>query len=379
MRVLVTGGAGFIGSHTVDALLSRGYQVRVLDSLARPVHPHGEKPSYLPSEAEFLRGDVRDPDALLGALRGVDAVFHLAAYQDYLPDFSTFFHVNSVGTSLLYELIVRERLPVRKVVVASSQSVYGEGRYRCPLHGVVYPPPRPLAQLEVGRWEPVCPERAGTSGAPCPATLHPEPTDEARVHPHNPYAISKHSQELIALTLGRRYGIPSVALRYSITQGPRQSFTNAYSGILRIFTLRLLNDRPPVAYEDGHQLRDYVSVKDVVAANLLVLEQSEADFQVFNVGGERAVSVREYAALLADKLGKMLPVETPGEFRLGDTRHIVSDTSRLRALGWQPRVSLEAIAEEYIAWAIRQPGVRDCSMEAERVMKSAGVLRRASL
>lgn len=374
-KVLVTGGAGFIGSHTVDHLLARGYQVRVLDSLAPPVHPTPIKPAYLSPEAEFIQGDVRDRDTLARALKGVDAVFHFAAYQDYLPDFGTFFDVNAVGTARLYEVIVRDLLPVRKVVVASSQSVYGEGKYRCPIHGVVYPRPRTLTRLTAGEWEPVCP-----AGAPerCRETLQLEATDEAVIQPHNPYAISKQTQEMIALTLGQRHGIPSVAMRYSITQGPRQSFTNAYSGILRIFTLRLLNGRPAVAYEDGGQLRDYVSVDDVAAANLLVLERPEADYQVFNVGGERAVSVLQYADLLARRLAPGSEPLVPGEFRLGDTRHILSDTSRLRALGWEPRTEMETIIERYVAWARQQPGARDCSPDAEQVMKSAGVLRAAS-
>jgi dTDP-L-rhamnose 4-epimerase len=376
-RVLVTGGAGFIGSHTVDRLLARGYTVRVLDSLAPPVHPRREKPAYLSPDAELIVGDVRDRDTVARALKGVDAVFHLAAYQDYLPDFSTFFDVNSVGTALLYEVIVRDALPVRKVVVASSQSVYGEGKYRCPVHGVVYPAPRALTRLAAGEWEPVCPVVEGETSR-CREALCLEATDEAVVQPHNPYAISKQSQEMIALTLGRRHGIPSVAMRYSITQGPRQSFTNAYSGILRIFTLRLLNGRQPIAYEDGGQLRDYVSVFDVVDANLLVLERSEADFLVFNVGGERAMSVLQYADLLARRLCPGMAPAVPGEFRMGDTRHILSDTARLRALGWEPRVELETIIDQYIEWARRQPGARDCSAEAEQVMKSAGVLRAAS-
>jgi dTDP-L-rhamnose 4-epimerase len=226
--------------------------------------------------------------------------------------------------------------------------------------------------------------RGSTVARSTGSSLRLEATDEAVIQPHNPYAISKQTQEMIALTLGRRHGIPSVAMRYSITQGPRQSFTNAYSGILRIFTLRLLNGRAPVAYEDGGQLRDYVSVFDVVEANLLVLESPEADYQVFNVGGERAVSVLQYADLLARKLGREtggpLPIapQVPGEFRLGDTRHILSDTTRLRSLGWEPRVEMETIVEEYVEWARQQPGARDCSLEAEQVMKSAGVLRAAS-
>jgi dTDP-L-rhamnose 4-epimerase len=367
-RILVTGGAGFIGSHTVDLLLSRGYAVRVLDNLAPPVHPDGRRPSYLPEDVEFLYGDVRSREDVKRALQGVDAVFHLAAYQDYLTDFSKFFDVNTVGTALLYELIVEYRLPVQKVVVASSQAVYGEGAYFCPHDGVVYPPPRDVQSLLRRAWDPVCPRCGETEIV---AAL----SDESVVNPHNQYAISKYTQEMIALTLGMRYDIPSVGMRYSITQGPRQSFTNAYSGILRIFALRLLNDQSPVAYEDGGQLRDYVYVGDVAAANLLVLERSEANGRVFNVGGGRPVTVLEYGEAVRRHLGARPEIRLPGEYRFGDTRHILSDISRIRSLGWEPRVGPDQIITEYVEWAREQPGVRDYYGEAETVMKRLGTVR----
>ncbi|MCS6843191.1 MAG: NAD-dependent epimerase/dehydratase family protein [Caldilineales bacterium] len=369
--VLVTGGAGFIGSHTVDLLLARGYRVRILDALLPPVHRGGQPPDYLPADAELLVGDVRDRAALRRALEGVELVVHLAAYQDYLTDFSRFFDVNATGTALLYELIVNERLPVRKVVVASSQAVYGEGKYRCPRDGVQYPPLRPESQLRAGQWEVRCPA--------CGRPMQLCPTDEAVVNPHNQYAMSKHAQEMIALNLGQRYGIPTVALRYSITQGPRQSFRNAYSGICRIFVTRLLAGRAPVAYEDGRQLRDYVSVEDVARANLLALEDPRADYQAFNVGGGQAVSVLEYAALAAEVLGVDIPVQVPGEYRFGDTRHIVSDIGKLQALGWQPQTSLRQIIADYAEWASRQPDLQDYSERAEQVMKAVGAVRRAAV
>jgi len=369
MKVLVTGGAGFIGSHTVDLLLEKGYEVRILDNLTPPVHRDGQIPDYVPlNDVEFIHGDVRDKQAWEKALEGVDAVFHLAAYQDYLPDFSKFFHVNSVGTALLYEIVVEKRLPVRKIVVASSQATYGEGKYECPEHGIQYPGPRPLEQLERGEWELRCPI--------CGQEMKPLPADEAVVNPHNQYAMSKYTQEMIALNLGRRYGIPTVCLRYSITQGARQSFRNAYSGILRIFTMRLLNHKPPIVYEDGQQLRDYVYVGDVAKANLLVLEDDRANYQVFNVGGAKATTVLEYAHLLAEKLDRNIEPVIPGQFRFGDTRHIVSDISKLRALGWEPVTPLEQIAEEYIEWAREQPDLGDYYEEAEARMEELGTIRR---
>ena len=378
MRVLVTGGAGFIGSHTVDALLQKGYDVRVMDALLPPVHVPGQLPEYVPSRhVEAVSGDVRDRAAWARALEGTDAVFHLVAYQDYLPDFSTFFHVNSVGTALLYEVIVEERLPVQKVIVASSQAVYGEGKYACRArptastpapHGVQYPAPREEGQLRKGEWEVRCPQ--------CGAAMEPQSTDEAVVSPHNSYAISKYTQEMIALSLGRRYGISTVCLRYSIVQGPRQAFRNAYSGLLRIFTQQLLAGKPAVCYEDGRQLRDYISVYDVARANLLALEDERAAFQVFNVGSDHRVSVIDYARMIARRAGVRLEPRLPGVYRLGDTRHIFSDSAKLRALGWRPIVPLEPIVDEYIAWAQSQPGFRDYSAEAEARMASLGTIRR---
>lgn len=370
LKILVTGGAGFIGSHTVDLLLKKGYEVRILDSLTPPVHKDGEIPSYVPAEVEFIRGDVRNRDDMDRALQGVDAVFHLAAYQDYLTDFSKFFHVNTVGTALLFELIVEKSHPIQKVVFASSQATYGEAKYLCPKHGAQYPELRPVEQLLRREWDPTCPT--------CGGAITAVRTDEAVIKPHNQYAMSKYTQELIALNLGKRYGIPAVGMRYSIAQGPRQSFSNAYSGICRIFTLRLMNDRQPVAYEDGRQLRDYVYVGDVARANLLALEDERANYQVFNVGGREVATVLDYAALVADVLGKKIEPLVPGEFRFGDTRHVMSDISKLRSLGWEPTTSLREIVTEYASWAESQPNVRDYYAEAEVVMKERGTVRVAS-
>ncbi len=367
MHILVTGGAGFIGSHTVDLLLQKGHAVRILDSLAAPVHIQGQRPAYVPPEVEFMQADVRDRAAWERALAGVDAVFHLAAYQDYLTDFSKFFHVNTVGTALLYEIAVEKRLPIKKVVIASSQSVYGEGKYQCEQDGIQYPPLRSSEQLMQRDWEVHCPV--------CNRPMRPLITGEERVNPHNQYAMSKYTQEMIGLNFGRRYGFPTVCLRYSITQGPRQSFRNAYSGVLRIFTTRLLNEHAPVCYEDGGQLRDYVSVFDVARANVLVMEDERADYQVLNVGGGRAITVQQYAQLIAERLGKNIAPSFPSDFRFGDTRHIVSDIAKLRSLGWEPRVSLDEIVDGYITWAREQSDVRDYYVEAEREMKQRGTIR----
>lgn len=368
MNILVTGGAGFIGSHTVDALLAKGYKVRILDNLSKPVHLKG-RPKYLPREAEFIEGDVRDKAALAHALKGVDAVFHFAAYQDYLPDFSTFFHVNAVGTALIYELIVEHHLPVRKVVVASSQSVAGEGLYRDRDGAPFTPDMRPLVQLERGDWEIRDAKGHAAQAVPTPETV---------ARPQNPYGLSKMSQEQLSLHLGRRYGIPTTCLRYSIVQGPRQSFYNAYSGACRIFCLSLHFDKAPVIYEDGRQVRDFVNIHDVVDSNLLALADPRTDYRVFNVGGGHAYTVAEFARIACQAFGKPIGPVTPGLFRYGDTRHCLSDISALKALGWTPRRKAEESVAEYIRYLQEQTDIEDILDYAEKRMKSLNVVRAVS-
>jgi dTDP-L-rhamnose 4-epimerase len=399
-NVLVTGGAGFIGSHTVDLLLERGYRVRILDSLEPRVHPHG-KPPWVPRHADFVQGDAAQAADLAAALRDCHYVFHLAAYQDYLPDFSRFVHTNTESAALLFELIVSDprRYPVRKIVFASSQAVCGEGCYVCPrCAGGLTPPtlreqlaaggqgcaapaawrarvelpaPRPLQQLRRGDWELHC--------AACGAGLHPVLIPESTISPGTAYGISKYAIELLADRLGRRYGVPTVCLRYTYVQGPRNSFYNAYSGIARRFALRLLGGLPPLVYEDGRQWRDYVHVRDVARANLLVLEDPRADYQVFNVGGGRAVTVLEFARLMIDAFQCDCEPAVPGEFRLGDTRHTVSDISRLRGLGWEPLIPVEQNVAEYVAWIRRCGPTGDYLSDAERIMRQQDVVQEVSL
>ncbi|WP_331751319.1 NAD-dependent epimerase/dehydratase family protein (plasmid) [Streptomyces sp. NBC_00715] len=374
MRVLVTGGAGFIGSHTVDALLAEGHDVRVLDALVPPVHPQHRFPQHLLDRGvDCIIGDVRDRKAWERALADVDAVFHLAAYQDYLPDFSTFFNTNVVSTALLYEVLVESGLLPHRVVVASSQAVYGEGTYRCsncPEGRQVHPRLRKEEDLARRLWDLRC--------TVCGQSMTPEWTDENIVAPHNAYALSKYGEENVALTLGERYNIPSVALRYSIVQGSRQSFHNAYSGILRIFTQRILGGLQPVCYEDGHQLRDYVSVHDVVRANLLALHHDGAVGQAINIGGGRQVSVADFAQLVVKCAGASLEPSAPGLYRVGDTRHVLSSIDRAASLGWRPEVPLSDIVEEYLSWAVAQPDFGDVTTAADEHMRALGTLRHAT-
>ena len=367
-NILVTGGAGFIGSHTIDLLLERGYKVRILDNLASPVHIGGNLPDYISTDVDFVRGDVRDKDAWKSALDNIDSVFHLAAYQDYLPDFSTFFHVNTVGTALLYETIVEQGLSISKVVMASSQAIYGEGKYECEVHGIQYPPSRSAQQLEEKRWDPVCPVCAGKLGL--------LDTSEMHVSPHNSYAMSKYTQEMMGMVLGRRYNIPTVGMRYSIVQGARQSFRNAYSGVLRIFAMQALAGGPLTAYEDGDQIRDYVNVIDVARANVMVLEDVRADFRSFNVGGGRKVTVNQFGSIMAEAAGvPEINVVCEGEYRFGDTRHIISDISQMVGIGWVPEGTVEMSVQEYLEWAQKQSDFGDYATAARSDMRALGTVR----
>jgi dTDP-L-rhamnose 4-epimerase len=365
MRVLVTGGAGFIGSHIVDRHVRKGHDVRILDLLEPKVHPHG-LPKYLPKEVEFIKGNILDRSVLRRALDGVDVVCHQAAYQDYMPDFSKFLDVNAVGTALLYEIIVQHRLPVQKIVVASSQAVYGEGQYECRDHGFFLPPPRSQAQLQRGQWEVQCPKchKASTALA----------LDEEHTNPYNQYAVSKLAEEKIALGLGWLHGIPSVALRYSITQGRRQSLFNQYSGVCRIFFSRAMSGLPLIVYEDGRQTRDFVHIQDVVDAYELVLNSDKANYCAFNVGSGKAMSVLEYAEAVAKRLGREVPIRVSGEYRRGDNRHSVSGISQLRNLGWSPKRNLSDIFDDFLDWVETSGGIPLQSEDAYLQMKEAGVV-----
>jgi dTDP-L-rhamnose 4-epimerase len=367
MRILVTGGAGFIGSHTTDRLVAEGHDVIVLDALTAPVHRDG-KPNYLTPGAELFIGDVRNRELLANLLRRVDAVYHLAAYQDYLPDFARFTDVNVTSTALIYEIAVAERLDLSRVVVASSQAAMGEGLYRCAEHKEQTPDSRPEAELEQSRWDLTCPV--------CGGPLQMQLTPERISNPQNAYGMSKFAEEMVAIQLGRRYEIPTVAMRYSIVQGPRQSVFNAYSGACRIFNLHYLLGSAPALYEDGQAIRDYVNIHDVVDANVLVLTDERAAGHVFNVGGGTGYTTSQFAEIVRRHYGSELAPRITGEYRFGDTRHIQSDIDALKQLGWSPQRIPEDSVAEYAAWLEGMPGLHQILAEADAKMRTLGVVRK---
>jgi dTDP-L-rhamnose 4-epimerase len=342
VRALVTGGAGLIGSHLVDQLLEAGHEVRIIDSLDAQTHPEG-RPGWIPAEAEFVHGDVRDYDLVARCLRGVDDVYHQAAFGGFTTEISTYYDANATGTARIFEAIARERIEIRKLVAASSQAIYGEGLYRCAQHGDVQPGMRTLQQFRARRWEPACPD--------CGNDLVPVLTHEdARWNGETPYAVSKLAEERTVIGMGKRLGIPTVALRYAVTFGPRQSVFNPYTGIVSIFSTLLLNGVQPTVYEDGRQTRDYIFVTDIAAANLLVMEDERADGQVFNVGRGEPVDVIELVTALAEAYGLEPAYQLTNDFRPGDVRHLVHDASRIRALGWEARYGLGDGLADVVAW-----------------------------
>ncbi len=325
-RALVTGGAGLIGSHIVDLLIAEGWTVRILDNLEPNTHKHG-KPEWVNPRAEFRQGFVQDYATMESALQDIDVVWHEAAYGGYMPEMAKYVLVNSFGTAQMLEIIRDKNLPVKKVVVASSQAVYSEGAAHCPEHGHVVPLLRPAEQMRAGDFGVHCP----TCGKPTTSIPTPESTPGGG---ETVYALTKVDQEKLTLLWGKQTGIPAVALRYSCTYGPRQSLYNPYTGVIAIFCTRLLNHMQPVMYEDGGQTRDLCFVEDIARANLLVGTTDKLDGLPVNVGSGRATSVADLARLIAGALKIDIEPLARGEFRPGEIRSLISDISRIRSIGY---------------------------------------------
>jgi dTDP-L-rhamnose 4-epimerase len=352
VRVLITGGAGFIGSHLADELIRCGHEVRVLDALVSQVHGEGAgRPEYLHPKAELVVGDVRDKTRVLEALDGVDAVYHFAArvgVGQSMYEIAEYTSVNGLGTAVLLEALFDR--PVKRLIVASSMSIYGEGRYRLPTGKLFDPPDRSRDQLARGHWELT---KAGTPLAPVPTPEDKTPT-LASV-----YALSKYDQERLCLMFGQAYSIPVVALRFFNVYGTRQALSNPYTGVLAIFASRLLNDQPPLIFEDGLQRRDFVSVHDVARACAAALESTKAVGKALNIGSGRSYSVMDIAEALARVVGKPgLKPQITGKYRVGDIRHCFADITLAReCLGYDPRVSFEDGLTELADWLKGQVAV----------------------
>ena len=351
--ILITGGAGFIGSHVADELLAQGYRVRALDCLSEQVHgPGGNRPGYLAPEVELMVGDVRDPDAVEGALDGVDAVFHFAAMVGVgqsMFQVDDYVSVNDRGTAVLLQAILKK--PVEKLLVASSMSVYGEGLYHDAHGHKVVIGERAAARIREGRWEPASGNGGDLTPVPTPET---KPPSLASV-----YALNKYVQERMCLLIGQAYNVPTVGLRFFNVYGPRQALSNPYTGVLAIFASRLLNNKPPVIFEDGLQRRNFVHVSDVARCCVQALLSERANGQVLNVSTDEVVTVREVAQKLAELMGQpRLQPEITNKHRVGDIRHCFADISLARELlGYHPRVALDDGLEELVDWLRGQVAV----------------------
>lgn len=345
-HVLITGGAGFIGSHLADGLLRHGYRVRALDNLAPQVHGDaGKRPEYLSDDVELIRGDVRDAEAVRKALRGIDVVYHLAAavgVGQSMYEIAEYTTVNNVGTAVVLEALINR--PVETLVGASSMSVYGEGLYRDPDGEISRGIERADDQLRRHDWEVRNSRGEVLTPVPTPETKQPTLASV--------YALSKYDQERMCLMIGRAYGIPTVALRYFNVFGTRQALSNPYTGVLAIFGSRLLNEKPPLIFEDGLQQRDFVSVYDIAQACRLAMEVPGASYKVLNVGSGRPYTVRQVAEMMARAMGKEhVRPEVTGKYRVGDIRHCYADIRQAqKVLGYEPKVTLESGLVELAEW-----------------------------
>lgn len=355
MKVLVTGGAGFIGSHTTDLLVERGFKVRVFDNLEPQVHG-SKKPDYLRGDVELVTGDVTNKAHWKKALSGIDAVVHLAALVGmgqsmYQP--VRYLMINSIGTANMYEVILENpelKKTIKTIVGASSKSIYGEGAYKCKTHGMVYPEPRSVEQLENKDWEihcPVCNEYVDPVGI----------TESKPAQNLATYALAKYDTERLMMMFGEVLGIPSVAFRYFNVYGPRQSLNNPYTGVAAIFLSRVKNNNPPLIYEDGKQSRDFIYVEDIATANILALEKAKGT-DVFNVGTGEKITIEEIARTIIKLNGNDIEPDITNNFRAGDNRHDFSDITKIKKkLGFKPKWSFERGMQKLMEWSETQKAV----------------------
>ncbi|MBW1713994.1 MAG: NAD-dependent epimerase/dehydratase family protein [Deltaproteobacteria bacterium] len=369
-KILVTGGAGFVGSFLVETFLEAGYEVRVMDNLDPQVHgPAADWPAYLAPQAERFKGDVRVRQDWEEALKGVDYLSHHAAavgVGQSMYEIERYVKANTWATGLMLDVLAKGRHKVKKLMVASSMSIYGEGAYDCPEHGPVFPKLRPKEQLAARQWEVVCPI-CGSVAGPMPTT------EEKPLYPTSVYAVSKRDQEELCLIFGQTYNLPTVALRYFNIYGPRQALSNPYTGVAAIFSSRLLNGKPPVVFEDGLQSRDFIHVRDIARANLLALESDKADGRALNVGTGRSLTVLDMAQALSGHLGFSQPPEILGRFREGDIRHCFGGVSQIKELlGFEAATTFEDGVLELVDW-VREQQAEDKVAQATRDLEKHGL------
>lgn len=369
-NILVTGGAGFIGSHLVDKLISKGHKVRILDNLTPQVH-QGGIPTYLNKKAEFIKGDVTSLEDIKTALKDIDAVFHEAAVVGVgqsMYEIEHYIYNNTLGTAKLLDFLANNKHRVKRILVASSMSAYGEGLYKCDKCGLVRPPLRTDEQMSQRKWELICPN--------CKRFLKAVGIPENQpFHCNSVYAVTKQSQEDMVMIFGKAYGIPATALRCFNVYGPRQSLSNPYTGVAAIFLSRLKNNRPPIVYEDGLQTRDFVSVYDIADANVVCLEDKRSFGKVFNVGTGNPISIKKIAEILADLLNKYIKPEIEEKFRSGDVRHCTADISLIKkTLGWKPKWSFEQGMRDLIEWGQKQEA-KDLFDQASKELNSKGLIK----
>ncbi|MFX1293616.1 MAG: SDR family NAD(P)-dependent oxidoreductase [Promethearchaeota archaeon] len=370
-NILVTGGAGFIGSHLIDTLINKGYNVKVVDNLEPQVHGASQQiPVYLNKKVDFILGDIRDLEVIQRSIEDVDAIYHFAAsvgVGQSMYQIDKYVSINTQGTARLFDFLVNRENDVQKIIIASSMSIYGEGKYECQNCGIVFPPLRDIDSLKSKQWELKC--------LTCGSTLKRLPTDESKpLYPNSIYAQSKRHQEEMALLIGKNYGIPTVVLRFFNVYGTRQSLSNPYTGVCAIFSSRLKNNNPPIIYEDGLQTRDLIHISDIVAANILALEKQAANFEIFNVGSGTAITILDIAKILIQLMQIQVKPKIVNQFRKGDIRHCYANITKIRnKLGFKPKIKIQDGFKDLIDWVNAQISVEDKFQVAESELQKHGL------
>ncbi|MBT4218036.1 MAG: NAD-dependent epimerase/dehydratase family protein [Flavobacteriales bacterium] len=374
-NILISGGAGFIGSNLTKKLVSKGYNITILDNLSKQIHGKDQKSELYNSIKEistFILGDVCNEEDWKKALKGQDAVIHLAAETgtgQSMYEISRYNDVNILGTSHLLDFLANNKNSVKKLIIASSRSIYGEGKYKCENHGVVYPNDRIVSNMMKGKFDLFCDV--------CGGELDLMPTDEnSKIHPSSIYGITKQQQEQMTLLMGKSLGIPAVALRYQNVYGPGQSLSNPYTGILSIFSTRMLNGNDIDIYEDGEESRDFVFIDDVVEATILALEKEEANHQIFNVGSGETTSVSQVANSLKKLYDSNVNISIGGSFRLGDIRHNYADLNKIKnLLGFTAKFDFQTGISRFVDWVKTQEVKEDKYEQSLNELKNKGLIK----